>query len=220
MSHAASSTPEPSATVKIPYLTCAECNAIIQANASEQPGAKPASAIDMIADNLLDAELWPEDSELVAEIRAMFMHNWGMDQAQADARMSRLNYSDALSALELLTGPGAIGSAFAGGMYAGIIRGADGRPDEHLVLLDGDTDGVTWDAACAWAAAKGATLPTRAEQRLLMANLPDQFQARYYWSSAQAGPSFAWSQDFSNGYQYDYLRSSEGRARAVRRFPI
>ena len=100
MSHAASSTPAPSATVKIPYLACAECNAIIQANASEQPGAKPASAIDLIADRLVDAELWPEDSELVAEIRAMFMHNWGMDQAQADARMSRLNFKAALAALE------------------------------------------------------------------------------------------------------------------------
>ncbi|OFJ49996.1 hypothetical protein BA896_000340 [Janthinobacterium lividum] len=105
-------------------------------------------------------------------------------------------------------------------MYAGIIRGADGGPDEHLVLLDGDTDGVTWDAACAWAEAKGATLPTRAEQRLLMANLPDQFQARYYWSSEQAGPSYAWVQDFNYGCQYDNNRSDEGRARAVRRFPI
>lgn len=60
----------------------------------------PASAIDAIADNLLDAELWPEDSELVAEIRAMFMQNWGMDQAQADARMSRFNFKTALTALE------------------------------------------------------------------------------------------------------------------------
>ncbi|OEZ80969.1 hypothetical protein JAB6_40040 [Janthinobacterium sp. HH104] len=59
-----------------------------------------ALAIDAIADNLLDAELWPEDSELVAEIRAMFMHNWGMDQAQADARMSRFNFKTALAALE------------------------------------------------------------------------------------------------------------------------
>ena len=100
MSHAASSTPAPSATVKIPYLACAECNAIIQANANDRPGAKPASAIDLIADKLLDAELWPEDSELVAEIRGMFMHNWGMDQAQADARMSRFNFKTALAALE------------------------------------------------------------------------------------------------------------------------
>ena len=100
MSHAASSTPAPSATVAIPYLTCADCNAIIYANANNLPGASQASAIDLIADNLLDAELWPEDSELVAEIRAMFMHNWGMDQAQADARMSRFNFKAALAALE------------------------------------------------------------------------------------------------------------------------
>ena len=218
MSHAANSTQQ-SATAAIPFLTCSACHAAIEANASDKH-ATPASAIDLIADRLLDAELWPEDSELVAEIRAMFMHNWGMDQAQADARMSRLSYSDAIAALELQAGPGAIGSTFAGGMYAGIIRGADGRPDEHLVLLDGDTDGVTWDAACAWAAAKGATLPTRAEQRLLMANLPDQFQKRYYWSSEQAGPSNAWLQLFSDGGQSFNLRSYEGRARAVRRLPI
>ncbi|OFJ50018.1 hypothetical protein BA896_001480 [Janthinobacterium lividum] len=105
-------------------------------------------------------------------------------------------------------------------MYAGIIRGANGGPDEHLVLLDGDTDGVTWEAACAWAEAKGATLPTRAEQRLLMANLPDRFQARYYWSSEQAGPSTAWGQGFISGLQFSNHRSYEGRARAVRRFPI
>ena len=220
MSHAASSTPAtPCATAAIQFFTCSTCNAAIQANAADKP-ASPASAIDLIADRLLDAELWPEDSELVAEIRTLFMSNWGMDQAQADARMSRLSYSDAIAALELQAGPGAIGSAFAGGMYAGIIRGADGRPDEHLVLLDGDTDGVTWEAACAWAAAKGATLPTRAEQRLLMANLPDQFQKRYYWSSEQAGPSTAWFQHFSYGNQDDYNRSYEGRARAVRRLPI
>ena len=218
MSHAASST-QPCATAAIPFLTCSACHAVIEANASDKP-ATPASAIDLIADRLLDAELWPEDSELVSEIRSLFMSNWGMDQAQADARMSRLNYSDAITALELQAGPGAIGSAFAGGMYAGIIRGADGRPDEHLVLLDGDTDGVTWDAACAWAAAKGATLPTRAEQRLLMANLPDQFQKRYYWSSEQAGPSTAWLQYFNGGYQLYNYRSYEGRARAVRRLPI
>ncbi|MGK5017683.1 hypothetical protein [Janthinobacterium sp. HLS12-2] len=98
--HAAPTTSSHSATVKIPFLTCAECNAIIQANASDRPGAAPALEIDLIADNLLDAELWPEDSELVAEIRAMFMHNWGMDQAQADARMSRFNFKAALTALE------------------------------------------------------------------------------------------------------------------------
>ena len=84
MSHAASPADLHKTHAAIPFLT----------------NTAPASPIDLIADNLLDAELWPEDSELVAEIRAMFMHNWGMDQAQADARMSRFNFKAALAALE------------------------------------------------------------------------------------------------------------------------
>ncbi|KAB0331751.1 hypothetical protein LSO07_08580 [Janthinobacterium sp. PLB04] len=84
MSHAASHADLHKTHAAIPFLT----------------GTASALAIDAIADGLLDAELWPEDGELVAEIRAMFMHNWGMDQAQADARMSRLNFKAALAALE------------------------------------------------------------------------------------------------------------------------
>ena len=42
----------------------------------------------------------------------------------------------------------------------------------------------------------------------------------WHWSSTQAGPSNAWSQGFSGGYQLYYHRSYEGRARAVRRLPI
>lgn len=48
------------------------------------------------ADQLMADELWPEDSEIVAEIRAMFMREWGMDEQQADARMSRFDYARAL----------------------------------------------------------------------------------------------------------------------------
>ncbi|SIQ21354.1 hypothetical protein SAMN05880566_102207 [Janthinobacterium sp. TND4EL3] len=67
------------------------------------PGA-PSSAIDLVADKLLDAELWPEDGEIVAEIRAMFMHNWGMDATQADARMSRFDFKAALASLAAVEG--------------------------------------------------------------------------------------------------------------------
>lgn len=84
MSHATRTAELNKTHVPIPFLT----------------STASALAIDVIANNLLDAELWPEDSELVAEIRAMFMHNWGMDQAQADARMSRFNFKTALAALE------------------------------------------------------------------------------------------------------------------------
>ena len=121
---------------------------------------------------------------------------------------------------EAKTIPAAIGEAFAGGIYAGIMRGIDGAPDEHLVLLPGEAEDVNWEAAGAFAADAGGELPTRAEQALLFANLKDQFQRDWYWSSEQAGPSYAWGQDFFSGFQYGYTRSYEGRARAVRRLPI
>lgn len=124
------------------------------------------------------------------------------------------------TAVALSTIPAAIGAAFAGGIYAGIIRGVDGAPDQHLVLLPGEGVNVKWDDAVVFATAAGGELPTRAEQALLFANLKDQFEPRWYWSGEQAGPSFAWSQCFYDGLQYDYYRSFEGRARAVRRLPI
>ena len=124
------------------------------------------------------------------------------------------------TAVALSTIPAAIGSLFAGGIYAGIIRGVAGAPDQHLVLLPGDADDVDWEAAGAFAASAGGVLPTRAEQALLYENLKHEFQPRWYWSSEQAGPSLAWYQHFLNGYQHYNDRSYEGRARAVRRFPI
>ncbi|WP_176461093.1 DUF1566 domain-containing protein [Janthinobacterium sp. PC23-8] len=125
------------------------------------------------------------------------------------------------TAAALATIPAAIGAAFAGGIYAGIMRGVDGAPDEHLVLLPGAAEDVTWEAADEWAKAEGGELPTRREQRLLFINLKDQFEEDWYWSSEQAGPSHAWGQNFFNGGQFNYgYRSYEGRARAVRRLEI
>ena len=176
-------------------------------------------AATVAASTPLDADLHPLDSELAIEIRAMFLTQWNMDSTQADARMAQFNFGHAIAALPVPT-PGAIGSAFCGGAYAGIIRGVNGAPDEHLVLLDGEAAAVTWDAAGSWASAKGGELPTRAEQRLLHANLSNQFKPDWYWSAEQAGPFNAWYQYFSNGNQSNDSRSYEGRARAVRRFPI
>ena len=176
-------------------------------------------AATVAASTPLDADLHPLDSELAIEIRAMFLTHWNMDSAQADARMAQFNYGHAIAALPV-PAPGAIGSAFGGGIYAGIGRGVDGGPDQHLVLIDGEAEAVTWEGAVAWATNNGASLPTRAEQRLLLANLPDQFKPDWYWSGEQAGPSNAWVQSFGYGDQNGSNRSYEGRARAVRRFPI
>ena len=124
------------------------------------------------------------------------------------------------TAIALSTIPAAIGAAFAGGIYAGISRGVDGAPDQHLVLLPGEAVDVEWEAAGAFATSIGGDLPTRAEQALLFANLKGQFEPRWYWSGEQAGPSSAWGQGFGYGDQSYGYRSFEGRARAVRRLPI
>ncbi len=128
--------------------------------------------------------------------------------------------SSAVGTPQAKTIPAAIGEAFAGGIYAGIMRGIDGAPDQHLVLLPGAAEDVSWEAASEWAKAQGGELPTCREQRLLFINLKDQFQRDWYWSSEQAGPSHAWLQYFFNGVQLNNDRSYEGRARAVRRLPI
>ena len=107
-----------------------------------------------------------------------------------------------------------------GEIYAGLILGKDGAADYHLFLQPGKATGVTWQAAMDWAKKLGHSLPTRAEQALLFANLKHEFEPRYYWSSEQAGPSTAWSQSFYYGTQFTSDRSYEGRARAVRRLEI
>ena len=118
--------------------------------------------------------------------------------------------------------PAAIGAAFSGGIYAGIIRGADGAPDQHLVLVEGEGVDLPWSAAGACAESVGGSLPTRAEQALLFANLKEQFKSDWYWSGEQYGPSSsnAWYQNFNHGIQHNGHKSYEGRARAVRRLPI
>ncbi len=119
--------------------------------------------------------------------------------------------------------PAAIGAAFAGGVYAGLVRGLDGQPDMHLVLIDGDAKNVTWQQAIGFAASVGGELPTRREQRLLFANLRDQFDHDdWYWSSEQYAPDpdDAWLQDFDYGCQGGDRKSYAGRARAVRRLPV
>lgn len=51
---------------------------------------------ESLAVHLQECELWPEDSELLASIRHMFMREWGMDSEQADARMAGFDYAKAM----------------------------------------------------------------------------------------------------------------------------
>jgi hypothetical protein len=110
--------------------------------------------------------------------------------------------------------------------YAGLIIGKDGEPSHHLVLLPGDENDITWDKAMEWAGKQGGeyvgSLPTCREQSLLFANLKEEFKDRWYWSceAHDSGSGSAWYQSFSVGTQYYSHKSSELRARAVRRLII
>lgn len=66
-------------------------------------GPLPAKVQTILSANdgvLLDAELWPIDCELLAEIHDMFLQKWGMHAGQADIRMARFNYQVARAALK------------------------------------------------------------------------------------------------------------------------
>lgn len=70
---------------------------------ADTPVALPTKAPIILAaadGALLDAELWPMDSELLAEIHDLFLQRWGMHAGQADIRMRRFNYQAARAALE------------------------------------------------------------------------------------------------------------------------
>jgi len=107
-----------------------------------------------------------------------------------------------------------------GEQYAGLLLGKNGEPDQHIILLPGEVQSVNWDDARKFAANAGGELPTRREQALLFANLPEEFTPNWYWSGEQRGSVSAWVQFFTLGYQ-DWNRSvSKCRARAVRRSPL
>lgn len=109
-----------------------------------------------------------------------------------------------------------------GDEYAGLILGKDGARDHHLILLPGQANDVKWAAAMAWAKTVGGELPTRREQSLLFANLKDQFEQRWYWSSEthSSDPVCVWVQYFGDGDQSYGHEYREFRACAVRRIPV
>ena len=107
-----------------------------------------------------------------------------------------------------------------GEIYAGLLLGKDGQPDQHIFLLPGKKDEINWEGAKKWATSVGGDLPTCREQSLLIANLKEEFEPRAYWSSEPNGDGWAWCQIFTSGRQGHYPTSRALRARAVRRLPI
>ena len=107
-----------------------------------------------------------------------------------------------------------------GEIYAGLLLGKDGKPDQHIFLLPGKKEEINWEDAKKWAASIGGELPTRPEQSLLIANLKEEFDPRAYWSSEANGDGWAWYQYFLYGRQDITPTDGALRARAVRRLPI
>lgn len=110
-----------------------------------------------------------------------------------------------------------------GERYAGLLRGPQGVPLHHLVLL-GASPGKTlrWHAAMEWANSVGGVLPNREELNLLYTNCKPHLEREWHWSSETHAEdaSHAWDCDFVNGLQLSTPKSYDGCAIAVRRVPI
>lgn len=113
-----------------------------------------------------------------------------------------------------------------GGTFRGLLRNAEGAT-VVLVLADAvPNKRMTWPDAMSWANEQSAdghadfTLPSREEGRLLQATSHESFEHAWHWLSEDAGGSYAWAQSFGDGYQNDFHKLYELRARAVRRFVL
>lgn len=116
----------------------------------------------------------------------------------------------------------AIGQPLESGLFAGLTTRTDGTHCAVVLLADKPETRLTWQQATDWAEGLQAELPTRPVAALLFAQLKDQFEAGWHWTSETDDDdgSFAWLQGFSYGNQFDYLQCFEGRARAVRMIPL
>lgn len=123
--------------------------------------------------------------------------------------MSKTQESIALASLP------AIGAALAGGIFAGLTTTQAGAHCA-VVLLPGNGEDLTWAKAKAWAKKQGGELPTRPVAALLFANVKDQLQPYWHWTSEEFDASYAWFCSFFYGYQHGDRKSVAGRAVAVR----
>ncbi len=110
-----------------------------------------------------------------------------------------------------------------GDHYAGPVFDESGKLLHHLVLMaERPAKKLNWQAAMDWAAALGATLPTRQEQALLYANCKPHLEHVWHWSceTHEDEASCAWHCYFYDGDQYHDHKSHEGSVVAVRRIHV
>lgn len=109
-----------------------------------------------------------------------------------------------------------------GEKWVGIIMSADGKKQDHLILLPGEKEEIKWEDAAEWAKELGGHLPDRVESALLFNCMKDEFQEDAYWTceTHKSNAAWAWYQDFNNGSQDYSYKYGELRARAVRRLSV
>ncbi|MGS1116900.1 DUF1566 domain-containing protein [Castellaniella sp. UC4442_H9] len=108
-----------------------------------------------------------------------------------------------------------------GETYIGAIGDQQGNL-HHVIQLAADNDDAPWKDQMAWAKSQGGDLPTRVELGLIWEHNRDQMKKDFYWTNEvhHTESSYAWCQDFLNGYQYFSRKVNRLRAVAVRRLPI
>ncbi|ODU10095.1 MAG: hypothetical protein ABS84_04285 [Rubrivivax sp. SCN 71-131] len=114
----------------------------------------------------------------------------------------------------------ALGQPLEGGIFCGLTTLPDGTHHAVVLLPDKPDKVLTWKQAMAWAKKLKASLPSRAVSALLFATRKADFEPAWHWTCEEFDGSYAWNQDFDNGYQDDYRKSFAGRARAVRRLTV
>lgn len=112
-----------------------------------------------------------------------------------------------------------------GGVFAGLARGINGAPDYCVIVGPEMPERRKWDLAIAFAQGididgkSDYALPTRKEQALMFANVPELFKGEIYWSCEQhaADRDYVWGRGFGDGLQGYWTKDYEFCACAVRR---
>ena len=122
----------------------------------------------------------------------------------------------------------ALGAPLEGGRFCGVTTLKDGSHRAVILLPDKAPERMPWNKATVWAEEAGGQLPSRQVAALLYANVKDELQKTWHWTSDtldqdtgdEDDASYAWICGFSYGDQYDNPKSYEGSAVAVRLIPL
>ena len=112
-----------------------------------------------------------------------------------------------------------IGTAFEGGIFAGVTTKKDGIHCA-VVLLPAKGKVLDRNAAKAWALEQGGELPTRPVAALLFANVQPELSPEWNWTADEYNASYAWFCNFDDGNVISIRKSYEGSAVAVRLIPL